>query len=224
MGIIDKISLDLSYKLGERLDKSEDEKAVLNYGLFIMIHTSLAIVATFIAGIVTGLTLEIMIISMTSSWLKRYSGGIHASTPERCVIIGVILGLILSNICKYLARELNISSLLIVIITTLLIVYLIIYKKCPVPSKNKPLKKEITRKKLRKKSFNLVNILSVFIVVTYYIYISTKMIVLKTLIISILLGLALQVLALTKIGGKFINLLDNMFNIIKVKEYLIEKS
>ncbi len=51
MGAIDHISKDVSEKLGNRLDKTEEEKAVLNYGLFIIIHTSLAIILTFIVGL-----------------------------------------------------------------------------------------------------------------------------------------------------------------------------
>jgi accessory gene regulator B len=44
MGAIDNISKGVSEKLGNRLDKTEEEKAVLNYGLFIIKHTSLSIV------------------------------------------------------------------------------------------------------------------------------------------------------------------------------------
>ncbi len=41
MAIIDKVSLNLSTKLGEKLNKSNEEIDVLNYGLFIFIHTLL---------------------------------------------------------------------------------------------------------------------------------------------------------------------------------------
>ena len=37
MAIIDKVSLNLSTKLGEKLNKSNEEIDVLNYGLFIFI-------------------------------------------------------------------------------------------------------------------------------------------------------------------------------------------
>ena len=40
MGVIDKIAIDLSTKLGDKLQKSIEEKAVLRYGLFILIHNS----------------------------------------------------------------------------------------------------------------------------------------------------------------------------------------
>ena len=44
MAIIDKVSLNLSTKLGEKLNKSNEEIDVLNYGLFIFIHTLLGII------------------------------------------------------------------------------------------------------------------------------------------------------------------------------------
>ncbi|WP_042271560.1 accessory gene regulator B family protein [[Clostridium] dakarense] len=146
MGCIEKVSLDLSDKLGTKLNKTAEEKAVLNYGLFVMLHTFIGIVITFLVGIITGMVLEMMIISVTTAWLKRYTGGVHASTPERCAIIGVLLSFILSIVCRYLESVLDIKWLILLEIIILSFSYCVVYKKCPVPSKNKPLKKESTRK------------------------------------------------------------------------------
>ena len=98
MGVIDKISLNLSTRLGDRLDKDEEEKAVLNYGLFMIIHTFLGIILTILVGLITGMIIEMSLITITSALFKRYTGGVHASTPEICLIIGIILSLILSII------------------------------------------------------------------------------------------------------------------------------
>ena len=156
MGIIDKISTHLSTKLGDKLEKNKEEKAVLNYGLFIVIHTLMGIILTILTGIITGMTIEIIIISITSAWFKRYTGGVHATTPERCLVVGLILSLALSIVCKYLVANININYILILGTFIIMVFYYIINKKCPVPSKNKPLKKESTRKKLRKKARILI--------------------------------------------------------------------
>lgn len=215
MGCIEKLSLNLSGKLGTKLNKTDDEKAVLNYGLFVILHTCIAVVITFLVGLITGMVLEMMIISVTVAWLKRYTGGVHASTPERCAIIGVLLSFILSIVCRRLTSTLNIEGLTILTIIILSFSYYIVYKKCPVPSKNKPLKKESTRKKLRKKAFNLITIYLVMIILLSIIYFIFRIQSIKIIWISMQLGIGLQVFVLTNIGFKLIYMLDNIFNIME---------
>ena len=91
--------------------------------------------------------------------------------------------------------------------------YYVINKKCPIPSKNKPLKKESTRKKLRKKAVILINSYTVLVISLYIMYILTNLNVIKTIIVSCILGIVLQITALTEKGSSFISLLDRSFNI-----------
>ena len=210
MGVIDKIAIDLSTKLGDKLQKSIEEKAVLRYGLFILIHTLIAIILTILTGILTGMTLEIIIISITGAWFKRYTGGVHATTPERCL---AILSLILSMLCRYLVDSVNLNYIMLVGVFIIINFYYVINKKCPIPSKNKPLKKESTRKKLRKKAVILINSYTVLVISLYIMYILTNLNVIKTIIVSCILGIVLQITALTEKGSSFISLLDRSFNI-----------
>ncbi|MGL4913333.1 MAG: accessory gene regulator ArgB-like protein [Romboutsia sp.] len=213
---IEKISIDISNKLGKRLDKDEEEIAVLNYGLFMLIHTTLAILITLCVGILTNMIIEMISISIVASLLKRYSGGVHSSTPKRCIITGIIFTLILSIICKYIMVNLNKNTFISIISVGILIFYYILYKKCPVPSKNKPLKKESTRNKLRKNSFKLVNIYIAAILVLYFLNIYNEMYIFKLGVSMIFLGISLQVFALTKAGEIVITTLEKVYNIFKV--------
>ena len=207
MGVIDKIAIDLSTKLGDKLQKSIEEKAVLRYGLFILIHTLIAIILTILTGILTGMTLEIIIISITGAWFKRYTGGVHATTPERCLAIGLILSLILSMLCRYLVDSVNLNYIMLVGVFIIINFYYVINKKCPIPSK------ESTRKKLRKKAVILINSYTVLVISLYIMYILTNLNVIKTIIVSCILGIVLQITALTEKGSSFISLLDRSFNI-----------
>ena len=213
MAIIDKVSLNLSTKLGEKLNKSNEEIDVLYYGLFIFIHTLLGIILTIVTGLLTGMFIEIIVISITSSWFKRYTGGVHASSPERCLLIGLLLSLILSILTKYIVKVFDINTVMVISLLILAYCYYTLYRKCPVPSKNKPLKKENTRKKLRKKAFNLINMYTCLIIFLYIIYTILNINIFKTIMISSLLGILLQNIVLTNLGSKFIYLLDNIFNI-----------
>lgn len=216
MGGIEKVSLKISNKLGDELKKNNDEKEVLNYGLFIVIHTSLAILATIIIGIFTNMVVEIMVISFTAAYMKRYSGGTHSSSPLRCIITGVLFSFILSVICKYVICNYSDNLIAIALSIGLCLSYYILYKKCPVPSKNKPLKKESTRKKLRKKAFKLINIYSIAILILYILNITQGLYWEKMLMTSIFLGMLLQIFALTEIGNLTLKNLEKVYDFINI--------
>lgn len=213
---IEKVSKDISNKMGKRLNKSEEEVAVLNYGLFILIHTSVAIISTFIVGLLTNTLIEIMIISIIAALLKRYSGGVHSSSPSRCLITGIIFSLFLAMVCKFGVYKLSSINLGISLILVIMFSYFILYRKCPVPCANKPLKKESTRKKLRKNAFKLINIYTGIIIIFYLLNIYTGVILFKTITVSILLGVLLQIFSLTKAAELTISGFELIYNVFKI--------
>lgn len=211
MGGIEKIALNLSTRLGNKLDKGEEEKAILNYGLFIIMHTFIGIIITLLVGLITGMLIEILLITITSALFKRYTGGVHASTPEICLIIGVILSLILSILCRFIVINIDINKIVFAGMIIIAFSYYMIYYNCPVSSKNKPLKNEKTRKKLKKKAFILLNIYTILLIMLYIIYYILKISIVKSIITSFILGIFFQMSSLTNIGSKIINLLDKVF-------------
>ncbi|WP_270941833.1 accessory gene regulator ArgB-like protein [Romboutsia lituseburensis] len=213
---IETVSKNISNKMGKRLNKSEEEVAVLNYGLFILIHTSVAIISTFIVGVLTNTLIEIMIISITAALLKRYSGGVHSSSPSRCLITGIIFSLFLAMVCKFGFSKISIMNLGITLILAIIISYFILYRKCPVPCANKPLKKESTRKKLRKNAFKLINIYIGITVIFYLLNIYTGVGLFKTITVSIILGVLLQIFSLTKAAELTISGFELVYNIFKI--------
>lgn len=211
MGGIEKIALNLSTRLGNKLDKGEEEKAILNYGLFIIMHTFIGIIITLLVGLITGMLIEILLITITSALFKRYTGGVHASTPEICLITGVILSLILSILCRFIVINIDINKIVFAGMIIIAFSYYMIYYNCPVSSKNKPLKNEKTRKKLKKKAFILLNIYTILLIMLYIIYYILKISIVKSIITSFILGIFFQMSSLTNIGSKTINLLDKVF-------------
>ena len=185
MGGIEKIALNLSTRLGNKLDKGEEEKAILNYGLFIIMHTFIGIIITLLVGLITGMLIEILLITITSALFKRYTGGVHASTPEICLIIGVILSLILSILCRFIVINIDINKIVFAGMIIIAFSYYMIYYNCPVSSKNKPLKNEKTRKKLKKKAFILLNIYTILLIMLYIIYYILKISIVKSIITSL---------------------------------------
>ena len=217
MSFIEKVSLSLAERLGNRLDKNEEEVAVLNYGLFFIIQTCTAIILTFIIGLIFKMVTEIMVISITASLLKRYSGGVHSSSPNRCILSGLILSIILSFACKGIADSITYSNLVILVVISLILSGIILYKKCPVPSKNKPLKKESTRKKLRKKAFKLMGIYFVLSISLLIVYKITNIFLIKIIIVSIILGVLLQIFSISKVGEIGMKCFEMAFDVANLK-------
>ena len=129
----------------------------------------MGIITTLLVGLITGMVIEISLITITSALFKRYTGGAHASTPERCLIIGVILSLILSILCRLIVINTDINNIVFVVMIIIALSYYMIYYNCPVSSKNKPLKNEKTRNKLKKKAFILLNIYAILLIILYII-------------------------------------------------------
>ena len=215
MNFVESISSGIAKSLGNRLEKTDEEIAVLNYGLFFIIHTTVAVLATIIVGLVLNILLEIMIISVAASFLKRYSGGVHSSTPNRCTLSGVILSSILAFIDRYIYQKFSYNELLLFIVIGVLVSIYIFYNKCPVPSKNKPLKNEKTRRKLRQKSFRLISLYIVLILTLLILY-NNNIYIINIMITSIVLGMLLQAMSITKLGEVVIDAFEKIFDIIKL--------
>lgn len=213
---VEQISLNLAKRLGNKLDKNEEEIAVLNYGLFFLIHTSIAILLTLLVGIVLGIFTEIMIISISAALLKRYSGGVHSSSPNRCVMSGLILSVIASFISKYMAINFDYINMVLFEVIILIGSAFIFYKKCPVPSKNKPLKKESTRIKLRKKAFQMMFLYTIIIIVLCIVYSFKQIYWMKLVSFSIVMGIIIQTIAITKLGDLLINFFEKIFDFVKL--------
>ena len=216
--LTDLISNRVAYKLVKDGNKSSEEYQVLKYGIFVFIHMCLAAIFTFIFGLITNTVFEILIISLIGALMKRCSGGVHSSSPNRCLVTGILVSYVFVLIGK-LMIGMNVGNLYIINILILIHSFIIIYTKCPVPSENKPLKKEQTRKKLRKNAFRIY-LVCVFIFILNIIFnnfdIVFKFIDFNLLTLYIILGLYMQTLSLTSIGSKIILLIDKLLIIIKI--------
>ena len=207
--LIENISSKIALNLCQSKDKSSEEFAVLKYGVFVFVHISIAAIFTIIFGILTKTLFQIVTIFLLGGLMKRYSGGVHCSSPNRCVITGIIISYTFALIGKNILNiDLKIGYMLGMV--ALIHSFIILYKKCPVPSENKPLKKEETRKKLRKNAFLIYSICVVLFILNILLNLQSAYTILNSLVVCIILGLYMQTLSLTSIGIKFILFLDKV--------------
>ena len=207
--LIENISSKIALNLCQSKDKSSEEFAVLKYGVFVFVHISIAAIFTIIFGILTKTLFQIVTIFLLGGLMKRYSGGVHCSSPNRCVITGIIISYTFALIGKNIVNiDLKIGYMLGMV--ALIHSFIILYKKCPVPSENKPLKKEETRKKLRKNAFLIYSICVILFILNILLNLQSLYITSNSLVLCIILGLYMQTLSLTSVGSKFILFLDKV--------------
>lgn len=197
----------LSGQIGEQLQYSEEQKDVLNYGLIIFIQTMMAIVITVIVGWICGVMKEAITISLAGATLRKTSGGVHATSPMKCIILGVLVSVGGAQVCIVLAKLLPelIGVIAIVIFGWS---YIIIYNKAPKDSSAKVIKSEKKKARLRKRSIAIL-ILYVFILVVFSLIDSLSgYAVLRTYSFCLLFGTAWQVFTLTQSGEKLVTLMN----------------
>lgn len=216
MELIERMSYNIALKIGSKTNKTNEEIEVINYGVFVIIHTIIALILTALTGYIIRKPIQIIIITIISASLKRYSGGVHATSPNRCLIIGILISLISVYISEILFKYNNSINLIIISLISIFLSIIIFYKKAPVGNKNKPLKNVETRNIMRKKLFFLLKIYYISILV-FSIMILNGSLTVKYVkyIYCIQLGVLLQAFSITNIGEVIVLKLDEILNNIK---------
>lgn len=213
--LTENLSSKIAFYLCESQDKSSEEFAILKYGVFTFLHISIAALLTILFGILTDTLFEIVVISLVGALMKRNSGGVHCTSPNRCVLVGIIVAYIFTLIGNSVT---NMNQLYVDIICVVALVhsFIIIYKKCPVPCENKPLKKEETRKRLRKNAFYIYFICVILLLSNILLKSIHFINTINPIVLYIILGLYMQTLSLTSIGSRFILFLDKVLFKLKI--------
>ncbi|GAA0182396.1 accessory gene regulator B family protein [Clostridium sediminicola] len=227
MFLIEKLSNGIGSKFASILKLDKDHEEIVTYGAFIFLQKLWAIFIVLVIGTIFGVLIEALFIFFTSSLLRKYSGGVHASSPNGCAIIGAIVTVILALIIKVLFRMISIEVAVILGIISFIISYYVIYKLAPVDSPEKPIVKFERKQYLKRCSIRILNILLVFTNVLLFIYFKYKIVILLNFIGCIWIGSLWQVFTLTSKGHKVIFIFDSIFNrifnIISLKEDLNEE-
>lgn len=210
MGSFDSISKDIARKIASgnnEIDKDKEE--VIAYGIYGILQIGMSILLVIIFGIIFNVLIEALIMSFGISMLRKYSGGVHSNSSLGCLIIGTLVCILIPILINNLNISLNFTMLISICI--FLFSYIVIYKLAPVDSVNKPIKKIERRKKLKKRSIQILTIyllILIAFIVGYYVNNNYNL-----LLYANALGFAVlwQSLSLTKLGHKLLGALDTFF-------------
>ncbi|MGL4344331.1 MAG: accessory gene regulator ArgB-like protein [Cellulosilyticaceae bacterium] len=195
--------------IGNQLEYSEDQEEVLAYGLLMLLHTLTSIVVVGIVGFCFGVTIESLMISFAIAILRKASGGVHATSAFRCMLLGTIVSVGGAILC--ISNQLEQGQRIGVAIVLFIVCYYIVYKEAPKDSKTKPIKNVSKKARLRKRSISILILYSVgwmLFCVIGSILSKQRWTVYGECIVF---GMLWQTFTLTKWGDKLINYIDRFF-------------
>ena len=172
--------------------KSED-KEIIVYGLSTAIEMAFNFISTLILGLVFGMLIESIIFLVSFSFLRTYAGGYHARTALRCYFFSITT--IIITLIVLQSEVVHHGYYLIMLVLAIPIIMAL----SPVPDANKPL--DAIEVKVYKKRAYMILAINVFIGIIAYIF--------KLYSISNTVCLAMFVLAIILLLGKYINTKNN---------------
>lgn len=205
----ENLSNSLAKYIGYSLNYSEEQISVLAYGLFGLIQTVFSIFLVLIIGLFLDLTVESLITLFSIAILRKYSGGAHATSAERCLILGSlfsILGALLSHLIFALLMPPTLYCLGVLIFVWN---FYTIYKYAPVANHKKPIKSSTKRKQLKQRSILIVSIYFVINIMLFFI----SNLMGKSFImygICLTLGMSWQTFTITTLGHRIAQFLDHV--------------
>ena len=173
---MEKASDYLAAKISVTLNFDKDFEEVLAYGAFAILQTFWSIILTLIFGIIFKVPLEAIVISFSAAILRKYSGGIHATTPNRCAVIATIIFVTIA-VCISQLIKLNIIASILYYCSSFFLAYYIVYTKAPKDTPNKPITDEAIKKHLRNNAIKTIYVFLTISLILSFIYADRKSVV-----------------------------------------------
>ncbi|MDA3730824.1 accessory gene regulator B family protein [Niameybacter massiliensis] len=209
--------------LGKTLHSTEEEIAVMAYGLFALLQTLLSIGIVIAIGAFLGIMFESFILSLSIALLRKYSGGAHATSAERCLFIGTFISILGALLGHKLGLYLTVPLTVYIIFFIFIWNFYIVFKLAPVASPSKPLSSISKQQKLKRGSLTMLLIYLLTVIFLSYITLVSHSPFPLIYAFCIMIGMSWQVFTLTTIGHKVASFLDHalihIFSIIKISNY-----
>lgn len=136
--MIGKLASKVVKKLIDNSSIADTEQELYVYGFFILISQILYFTITMILGVLLDIVLESVIFYVAFQFIRRYAGGIHASSELKCEI-ATTTSIFLCLLCTKLCETNNIQMPILVLT---MIAAISIFVLCPLDTPEKPLTKE----------------------------------------------------------------------------------
>jgi Membrane protein putatively involved in post-translational modification of the autoinducing quorum-sensing peptide len=199
------------------LNVDDDKEQIIVYGAISLLQTVFAVFWVVVAGLFFGILYEALVFSIVVSILRKYSGGVHASSPSRCILIGTALAVIVGITIDHQLYRLNLPIIILISIVCIIVSFIIILKNAPVDSIKKPITDIEIKKMFKIKSIIVILCFLVLVLILFVLNrMNQKQYYIK-FIESIDLALLWQSITLTKLGACILNKVDFVLKYINLR-------
>ncbi len=206
---MERLAKKIAKSVGESLGKTEEEVAVIAYGLIGILQFSAIFLVASVIGIIFGFWLEVLTVFLSVGFLRRFTGGAHSSGLYSCLFYSVIFVCGISSLAHYVLSALPFAANCILCGLIFSFGYLMVALKAPVAPPNKPCRSEAKRKRLRKGAFIALSAFLIFVALTVIFKDSAPR--LYTIGLALSLSTLWQIAMMTKVGHIFITFIDGIF-------------
>ena len=208
--MIENISKLIAEKVSSELNYDNERKEIIQYGTYALIQTLISIISVLILGLVFNIALEALIFLFTASILRKYSGGAHSESSNVCTLLGIIISICIGFLIKSsFFAKMNFELVVFIGIVIFVFGYFIVFKFAPVDTKNKPIKTEKKKKRMKKGSLKILTIDLFIEVLSIILYYNSGWSLAKPFMLSIIFGVAWQCMTLTYIGNILLKTIDS---------------
>ena len=208
---MERLAKAIAAAMGRNLNKSDEEIAVIAYGLIGILQFLAILIISLTVGIIFGIWAEVLTIFFSVGFLRRLTGGAHSRGLYNCLVYSCCFVCGFSAIAAFLLTRLPLFEAIVPAVAAIyLFGYVTVALKAPVTPPNKPCRTEAKRRRLRRGSFT---VLTVFLLLdALLILLGGKLHPrLYTVGLSLAISVFWQIFMMTKAGHAFIYVIDGAF-------------
>lgn len=194
----------------KHLNIEKKQEAILKYSLTVLLQSIIGYTLTLGFAWIFDIFWPALMIIITFSAFRSFSGGAHCSSPLNCELYSVISVNALAFISKLIS--LDYQYVMPIAIFTMLFSFWAIAKYAPADTPAKPITDPNKRYRLKKYSLTLLCIWSASMLLYFKTAHKGNMVILASS-----LGLLFQSFSITKSGYAFWKVSDELLNIIRMK-------
>lgn len=153
--------------LKKELDLSDNKIEVITFGYRLFAYSVMGYILIIVSSSILGIVQPTLVAAITASVFKAFSGGVHASSQKRCVIIGAIIFNLLGLITTVFIIHISWSLLKWISATVFLLTLITFIIYAPADSPGKPITTKVKINKLKRLSIGL---LIIWGILTYFAF------------------------------------------------------
>jgi accessory gene regulator B len=165
---LESLAVSIGKKSKKALNLDDDKEEIVVYGAILFLNICISVFCVIILGFLFGVLYEALLFALIVSFLRKYSGGVHASSPGRCAILGALFSVGAGIIIDKTLFSINCNLVISISILLLIISFFIVYKNAPVDSLNKRITDIELRKRFRVNSIKIVSV-ALLVVIALFI-------------------------------------------------------